>query len=671
MRIVFLTLIFFLLSFLTVYPETIYFKDGKIIRGQIIQEREDSIKVDIGGIAITYYRDKIKNIEGSSQPVSYSSENHTRPKLLDKNPAEVFQEVSPAIVVIHAQLPDGTSQGSGFVVNSSGVIATNFHVVGGAEEIEVKFKNGKTYPVTGIIDYDVERDICVLKIDAYGLTTASLGNANQLEPGSKVFVIGAPLGLEYSITDGLYSGKRKDLNRDVLQFSAPISPGNSGGPLLDPQGKVVGITTFIKPAGQNLNFAIPINEVKKFFKTSVKMNMIEFAAKLSKAYYYYDIARESYYAGDNINTVLSYARQAVDADPSFIDGQVFLSAVYNYQGRLNDAVSQLKKAIEIVPDNSELHNELGFNYFEQSLYNLAVKEFKEAIRLDSQDASCLTNLAALYEKQDKVKESIELLHKAIALEPDYSLAHKNLGWGYFRQGKYKEAVEETKKAIFLDPYDGHAYYNLSWIHFKNGQKELAVKSCDQAINLGQSIPHNYLAQLKPNQRSSNDFSGEFNNKEFYSRTVFSPEEREAIYGRLKKELVDLMIAGFGAISNYEDELAYKYFEKAMSKVAKESEDYYFILSGMVMAKAGNGLVYADKKYYEAAIECLEDAIKLMISAPKRFDVARAQCYYALADIYAERGDREKMRESLDKVRSISIDMANSMERDIRSRYGLQ
>src|SRR3989338_2556565 len=295
-----LAFIFSLFVFLPVWPETIYLKDGKIIQGQIIEEREDSIKVNISGIPITYERSRIKSIEGAKRPVSYSpSKDTAEPKLPDKNPAQVFQEVSPAIVVIMAQLPDGSSQGSGFVVDSSGVIATNFHVVGGAEDIEVKFKDGKTYPVTGIIDYDVERDVCVLKIDAFGLTTASLGNSNLLEPGSKVFVIGAPLGFEYSITDGLYSGKRKDLNQNALQFSAPISPGNSGGPLLDPQGRVVGITTFFKPEGQNVNFAIPINEAKKFFKTSVKIGMAEFAAKLSKAYYYYDLARQSYYAYDS------------------------------------------------------------------------------------------------------------------------------------------------------------------------------------------------------------------------------------------------------------------------------------------------------------------------------------------------------------------------------------
>ncbi len=671
MRIIFLTLVFSLFTFSPVRPETIYLKDGKVIQGQIIEEHEDSIKISVGGIPLTYDRNRIKSIEGRTQPVSYSSSTQRsfEAKLLDRSPAEVFQEVSPAIVVIHARLPDGMSQGSGFVVDSSGIIATNFHVVGGATDIEIKFKDGKTYPVTGIIDYDVERDVCVLKIDAYGLPVASLGNANLLEPGSKVYVIGAPLGLEYSITDGLYSGKRKDLGQNVLQFSAPISPGNSGGPLLDNQGRVVGITTFIKPEGQNLNFAIPINEIKKFFRTSVKMNMAEFAAKLSKAYYYYDLARQAYYNYESWETVNNYARQAIGADPSFIDGQIFLAGIYLEQGRLNESNEQLKKAIEVSPNSSKLHNELGAGYFDQGLFKQTEKEFKEAIRLDPEDVMPYTNLAAVYENQNKVEEAVELLHKAITLDAEYALAHKNLGWAYFRQKKYQEAIAETKKAISLDPYDGHTCYNLSWIYFENGQKELAGKYCDQAINLGQQIDPNFLAKVKPYQKNAEKPSGEFNTTEFYSQAVFPPEEKEAIMGRLKKEVLDLVSSGFSAITNYEDELAFKYFEKALPKVTKDTEEYNLILSGMVLVKMLMGGEYADKKYYEAGIECLEEAIKLMNFSPKKFDIARAQCYFSLANIYAEMGERAKMQEYLDKVRSISIDMADSMEKYIRKTYG--
>jgi len=207
-------LVFFLIFVIIpagVFSETIRLKDGRVLRAEIIEETPQYIKVNIHGIPITYYRDQIKRIEGK-RPISADTPREAPAHSASgKSPAQIFKEVSDEVVVVIAQMSSGVSQGSGFIIDRNGVVVTNFHVVGGAEEIEVKFKDGRAFPVVGIIDYDVNRDICVLKIDAYGLDTVALGNSNYLQPGSKVLVIGAPLGLEYSITEGLYSGKRKFL----------------------------------------------------------------------------------------------------------------------------------------------------------------------------------------------------------------------------------------------------------------------------------------------------------------------------------------------------------------------------------------------------------------------------------------------------------------------------
>jgi len=648
------------------FAETIYLKDGKVIHGRIIEQRSDSIKVDISGIPITYDRDKIKRIEGETSRVPSVLTNS--PSLIsEKTPAQIFQEVSPSVVVIVANSPQGRSQGSGFVVDSDGVIATNFHVVGGADDIEVKFRDGRSYPVTEIIDYDVIRDICILKIEAYGLTTASLGNSNYLQPGSKVLVIGAPLGLEYSITEGLYSGKRKFSDQNSLQFSAPISPGNSGGPLLDLSGKVVGITTFIKPEGQNVNFAIPINDAKRFFGVIPKMTITEFATKLSKAYSYYKMAEERFYS-NNLKGAISYAEKAARVDPSFIDGHIYLATLYSTSGRLNEAVAQLKKGLEVDPKDMELHNELGIVYFKQGRVKLAIKEFNKAIVIAPEEAMLYSNLAAAYEKTNKVDKAIELLNKAIALDPGYPMAHKNLGWGYYRKKRFEQAIQETKKAISLDPYDAQAYLNLSWIYFDYGQPEMAVRYCDQAVNLGQQIDPNFLAKLRPYRKQTSESVVQGDSHPIYTQVVFSPEEADRIYARLDTESARLMSRAGEAGNQNEFNLEIQYLEKLKNRLRKGSEEYYYTLERIITAHLLIGLDYARKGYYDAAIDPTKQALDILDPLPKRFDVRRVQCYYTLAQIYTEQGDKLMAGKYMDKIRLISIDTASSLEKQLSERY---
>ncbi len=271
-KIVFFT-VFLLLPFFC-YSETIELKSGQVISGRIIEQSDEYVRVDIKGIPITYYFEQIKSID--KRPI-YVPQSYTSKPGSEKSPQKIFRDASPAVVSITTEAP-GREQflGSGFVVKREGVVVTNYHVIQSAGTISVNFKDGQSYPVTGIIHHDADRDICLLKIDAQNLPVISLGNSDALPTGSKIYCIGNPLGFEYSISDGLLSAKRRRQGLSWLQFSAPISPGNSGGPLMDPQGKVVGVVTFYARGGQNLNFALAINEVKPFIDSRSRLSLDQF-----------------------------------------------------------------------------------------------------------------------------------------------------------------------------------------------------------------------------------------------------------------------------------------------------------------------------------------------------------------------------------------------------------
>ena len=162
------------------------------------------------------------------------------------------------------------SEGSGFIVRPDGYIFTNFHVVEGADKIDVKLKDDRSFSAK-VVGTDEKTDIAVIKIDAKDLPVAQLGDSDAVRVGQFAFAIGAPFKLDYTFTYGVVSGKGRSKListggysiSDYLQTDASINPGNSGGPLCDIDGKVIGMNTLINGLNRGLGFAIPSNMAKK------------------------------------------------------------------------------------------------------------------------------------------------------------------------------------------------------------------------------------------------------------------------------------------------------------------------------------------------------------------------------------------------------------------------
>ena len=153
-------------------------------------------------------------------------------------------------------------QGSGFLVDSKGTLVTNYHVIKYASSAMAKSANGAFYKVKGVLASDPDNDLAVLRLDGIGFTYLALGNSDTAQVGDRVIAIGSPLGLEASVSDGLVSAIRILDSAPVIQTTAAISPGSSGGALLNTKGEVIGVTTFNVTGGQNLNFAVPAKCIK-------------------------------------------------------------------------------------------------------------------------------------------------------------------------------------------------------------------------------------------------------------------------------------------------------------------------------------------------------------------------------------------------------------------------
>ena len=178
----------------------------------------------------------------------------------------IAKAANGAIVSIVMSDKDGKpiAQGSGFLVSKDGVIVTNYHVIAEGSSAVVRLPDGAMYIVDGVLASDKARDIAVIKAHGQNFRTLPLGNSDRVQVGEDVVAIGNPLSLESTVSNGIVSGIRavEEEGGKYLQITAPISPGSSGGPLFNMAGEVIGITSMYLKGGENLNFAIPINDVK-------------------------------------------------------------------------------------------------------------------------------------------------------------------------------------------------------------------------------------------------------------------------------------------------------------------------------------------------------------------------------------------------------------------------
>jgi S1-C subfamily serine protease len=192
----------------------------------------------------------------------------------------VVEKLSPSVVSIkmthevRARTPRGvvpfdmTGSGSGVIITPDGYVLTNGHVVHNSKGLEVSLSDGATYPAD-VVGADSDTDLAVLRIPAFNINAAELGDSDKLRVGQLVIAIGNPYGFQTSVTAGVVSATGRSMRsqsgrliENVIQTDAALNPGNSGGPLVDSRGKVVGINTAVIQSAQGICFAIPINTAR-------------------------------------------------------------------------------------------------------------------------------------------------------------------------------------------------------------------------------------------------------------------------------------------------------------------------------------------------------------------------------------------------------------------------
>ena len=364
---------------------------------------------------------------------------------------QLVEKALAATVSLEMKDSTGTTLGfgSGFFVKPN-QIATNFHVIAGARQGSAKLVGKDTrYQIEGIVATDKENDLAILKVTASGVTPLSLGDSDTVNIGAKVYVAGNPKGLEGTFSDGLIS-RRESYPKKRLQMTAPISPGSSGGPVLNSRGEVIGISVSVHRAldAQNLNFAIPSNSLK---------------ALLAKA---------------GPAKPLSEKGQSISAKTYFLRGTAKLEL-----GLYHEAISDYDKAIRLKSDYADAYIGRGLAKGELKEYFAAIADYDTAIRLNSADALAYYFRGLAKRNLEQYAAAIVDYTQAIRLDPDYALAYIHRGIAKDGLKQYAAAIADYDTAIRLNPDDAEAYYNRGLAKYRLEKYFAAIVDYDTAIHL--------------------------------------------------------------------------------------------------------------------------------------------------------------------------------------------
>jgi hypothetical protein len=404
---------------------------------------------------------------------------------------QLVKRIQPAVVSISTYTEDGTplSQGSGFLLGGNNILITNRHVIEGSYRAIARFDDGKEVAVKAVKALESDAlDLVEVELDSAGATNVLTLNYRIPDPGERIIVIGSPLGLDQSVSDGIVSAVRVIDGASQIQITAPISPGSSGSPVLNLQGEVVGIATSRLRDGQNLNFAIPsenivqlntgrIHSLREFGDLYVDsviaaggrlgsghcdsaIRFFEFAIKLSPshvaAWKLLGICKQMLALTDQaqwqkwVNEAIEAFRQAVRYGPNDTEAYRLLADALRDHGDYINAVVVYKKLIAMHPEDDQAHTGLAYSFQQLKRYAEAADEYNLVLSHKT-DLHVLIELGDVYTSAGRKNEALAAYQRALELKPDDPWAHLHLGTYYASTANRSRAMNELRILRTLDP----------------------------------------------------------------------------------------------------------------------------------------------------------------------------------------------------------------------------
>ena len=422
---------------------------------------------------------------------------------------KLVKVVQPAVVTVVAYDVDGNvaNIGTGFFVNKKCHLITNHHVLIGKFSAVIKLANGSTYQIKTIIAENQATDLIKVLVDIPPEKVHWLQVSEEVPPVAQhVMVVGSPMGLEQSVSDGIVSSVREIPGIGTFfQMSAPISPGSSGSPVVNMEGKVVGVATFQFLQGQNLNFAISGKSILALqtHKSGQTISEWTFGISNQKPLLAGELCRKgfSFSVDGQDQKALQYFKEATENDPDSTTAWYGLGYCYAGKNSHNDAIKAYQQAIRTDPTNEMSHFHLG-NYYQKIGRNAeAIESYKKVISINPDFEAAYFNMGIIYTETGQLIDSRKAFQNVVRINPASTKAYYNIGLSYTKLGQYPEAIVAYKRAIELNPEFIEAHFNLGLVFGELGQTGEQLEAFKQAIRINPdhapahyAIGHVYLAQ---------------------------------------------------------------------------------------------------------------------------------------------------------------------------------
>ena len=397
---------------------------------------------------------------------------------------QIAEKALAATVYLEMQDSNGLPLGfgSGFFVRDN-LIATNYHVIEGAARGTAKLVGQfSTYTIEGVTATDQTNDLALLKVTVSGINPLPLGNSSDVKIGETVYVAGNPKGLEGTFSNGIISSRRDQYTKERLQMTAPISPGSSGGPVLNSKGEVIGISFMILVGGQNLNFAIPSRYLTELLTESKPAKPLAQGNRSISAETYFTWGNTKYHLDDYKGAITDYT-QAIRLKPDDAAAYYNRGNVKSKLGQHFAAIADFDSAIRLKPDYAKAYVNRGIAKDDLGQHFSAIADFDSAIRLKPDDADAYYNRGTVKNKLGQHFAAIADYDSAIRLKPDDADVYNNRGSAKHDLGQHFAAIADYDSAIRLKPDDAKAYYNRGNTKGKLGQHFAAIADYDSAIRL--------------------------------------------------------------------------------------------------------------------------------------------------------------------------------------------
>ncbi|MGD0651626.1 MAG: trypsin-like peptidase domain-containing protein [Verrucomicrobiia bacterium] len=380
--------------------------------------------------------------------------------------------------------------GTGFLVSSDGKLITNHHVIEKAASAVAKAENGGLFPIEGVLADDPKNDLVLLKLKGKDLPFLPLGETEKIEVGTRIAVIGSPLGLEGTLSEGIVSAVR-ELMGDIrlLQITAAISPGSSGSPVLDAKGEVIGIASALLRGGQALNLAVPVECATRLFlkvQPSTRLQPLQQSASSGDEAIYSDPDLRGLAAaidGGNFSELLKLAQRLVERYPQNYLAYWALGDVHKRLGFVSDAITAYVQAIRLNRSNSNLWSALATAHWLQKDYDSAISAGQQAIKINPDDDKAWFLLGYIYSKQKKPEDSVAALRQAVRLQPGIAAYWTQLGAAYGMSRNFPESIDSRKRAVAIDPNQIQAWVGLAACYMELGQEEKAWEAARKVEKL--------------------------------------------------------------------------------------------------------------------------------------------------------------------------------------------